>query len=211
MTYTFKALKSDGGKQAAILSRAMSPYLRRASFQTKNEFLYDCLKTAGDIKGLEKLDSCNEREPCLSIYCTKCRIKFVKKFYECIVGRIAETEIDDKTVRESVRFCSNLDTLVPAEEGSVLNVLKAIKEGYGKFGKSQGGTWARGVIDIELIDMRNVDRFYWFEDKKQRKRDIIIDIGGNKRDWRWKDSVGQVRSDYVLIHSYFFVYRGRKE
>ncbi len=211
MTYTFSNLQRNGGKQAAILSRAMSIFLRKSSFPNKNEFLYNSLRQSHDKESIEKIEQCNEQSRCLSIYCTKCRIRFIKKLYEGIVERIAKAEIDDKTVRERIRFCSALDALIPAEESSILDALGEIKDKYRRFGWSQDGTWARGVIEVELLNMLNLDRFYWLEDKKQRKRDIIIDIGGNKRDWVWRDKTGENRSDYVLIHSYFFMDRGTNE
>lgn len=219
MANTFKELKEGRKKSFLRVSSAMSDEFRKARNARISSFVLKVLSETGQDHTAQRMKGCERGSLCGYVYCGHCREKHAQALLRRYQAHIGRQQMDDNECRDRIRWVTVLHDLVPCDLEQIQAATKRGRKDYSNFNRKWDGTWAQGVFEFELVDMKKVINLVGTSGGQSRKRKTLMGMCNNQNknenqnvdDWVWIDDLDIKRTDYVLLHTHFLMDGGAND
>ena len=209
---TFQELKSNRALDFQRIVFAMHGEDRKHSNARIDSFVQSALRKTKHTRTANRLKDCKRGSYCGNIYCSVCRSRMAEKLLKRFQVHIFNEDLGSVDCSRRLRWGTILHDVVEANLDAVKSATQRAREDYINFNRKFASSWAQGAFEYELLDMQKVERFIGESASQSRKKSTLLEMTGyqnnldqQKRDWIWKDSAGNKRTDYVLVHTHFLM------
>ena len=220
MANSFKDLRENSDQRSKRIRAAADAVSLAHQSARDDHFVAGALRKSGNIAAAKRLESCGRGSYCGYVYCSVCRKRHAGKLLKRVQTHRQNYQLTDADVLERFRWVTILHSLEICDLDDLKSATKKARQEFNNFKRKWNATWVQGVVEYELVDVLKMKNMIAEKGKGSRKRNVLLDMLKDDYDYRkdrfrfsdgitYEDDDGLKRTDYILVHSHFFMDAGK--